>query len=390
MRVLQIHNAHREPGGEDTVVEAERQLLASHDHVVEQFLVHNPTSAIGAAAALARSPWNRAAARGALQAARRFRPDVVHVHNTWYALSPAIFAALHRSGYTVVATLHNFRSVCANSLLLRNGESCELCVGSHPGHAIVHRCYRDSALQSVPAALTVGVARRLGVWSRYVDGFLVLDDGGVAPLVAGGVPEDRIEVRPNFVTDPGTRGSPPSDSQEVLYAGRLSHEKGVGVLLDAWARAALPRLRLSIVGDGDQRAQLQRQSSGNVTFQGRLGRAEVIEAMRGARCLVFPSICREAGPLAPIEAVACGTPVVMSESVGMAHRLTEAGAGWSVPPGDPGRLATTLGTLSDAPTVDRAGTAARALYHRAYGSASSIASLLEAYQRASYRRSTSR
>jgi glycosyltransferase involved in cell wall biosynthesis len=387
MRILQVHTPHRHQGGEDAVVEQERRLLESHRHVVEQVLVENPVTAGAAAVAVLQAPWNRSAAQRVLRAARAFRPDVVHVHNTWFALSPSVVVALAKAGMPVVVTLHNFRTVCINALLLRRGKPCELCVASHPVHGIVHRCYRGSAVLSASAALTVSVPRHFGVWQRRVAQFLVLDQSAVDPLVAGGIPADLITVRPNFVSDEGPRPAPPSSSNEVVYVGRLSPEKGLPELLDAWRRTPPPGLRLSVYGDGPLRQRLADQPVAGVTFRGRVDRTDVGPMLRQARALIFPSTCREAGPLAPIEALAAGLPVVISHTVGMSHEIAEAGGGWATVD-RPRSLDTALSQLLDDETINRAGIAARNLYLKRYSEAAALRSLEAVYQQVSYRHVT--
>ena len=324
-RVLQVHAPHREAGGEDVAVEEDRSLLASGGHVVEQCLIENPEHVLAAAAALLRAPWNPAAARAVVARAHAFKPDVVHVHNTWFALSPAVISALAAERFPVVVTLHNFRATCANGLLQRDGQPCDLCVGSHSAHAVVHRCYRGSALLSVPAALTVTIARRRSVWQRDVSRFFVLEESAIPTLIAGGVPEDRVTLRHNFVASVGQRGLRPSASNTIVYVGRLSPEKGPQVLLEAWRRSAPAGLRLHIFGDGPLRGSLEGMHVPGVTFMGRVERRVVLSALQSARALVFPSTCREAGPLAPLEAAAAGIPIVISDQVGMADQLA---LGW--------------------------------------------------------------
>jgi glycosyltransferase involved in cell wall biosynthesis len=379
-RVLQVHTSHREPGGEDVAVDEDRHLLSSSGHEVEQCLVENPHKAFAAAGAFLRAPWNPAAAQAVVARAHAFKPDIVHVHNTWFALSPAVISALAAEGFSVVVTLHNFRAACANGLLQRNGQPCDLCVGSHSAHAVLHRCYRGSALLSVPAALTVTVARRRHVWQRDVSRFLALEESAIPTLIASGVPEDRITLRNNFVASPGLRGLRPSESDTVAYVGRLSPEKGPQVLLEAWRRAAPPGLRLQIFGDGPLRGPLEGLHVPGVTFMGRIERREVLSALQSARALVFPSTCREAGPLAPLEAAAAGTPIVISDLVGMGVHLDAVGAGWSFVAGDVGGLADVLTRLRDPAAVDRAGEAARQLHADRYSPQAALTSLLAVYQ----------
>ena len=214
------------------------------------------------AAAMLASPWNPAAARRLRAAARRARPDVAHVHNTWFALTPSVVAALDGIVVPVVVTLHNYRLLCANASLFRDGRPCQDCVGTHPWHGVQHRCYRGSAVSSTAVAATIAVNRALGTWERHVRLFLALNDFARDRFVAGGLPADRVWVKPNSVGDPGPRAGPPSRSRTVLVAGRLTPEKGVGVLLEAWRRLAPADLELVIAGDGPMRAELERAAPG--------------------------------------------------------------------------------------------------------------------------------
>jgi glycosyltransferase involved in cell wall biosynthesis len=382
MRILQVHNRHRQRGGEDVAVEEEHDLLVSGGHQVEQVVFDNPTTPLATTGALARSAWNPASARDVLRAARRFDADVVHVHNTWFALSPAVFAVLRRAGFPTVATLHNFRTACVNGLLLRDGLPCRLCVGTHPGRAVLHRCYRDSAVLSAVSAAAIVVPRVRGTWRRDVGVFIALDESAVPDLVASGIPGDRIVVRPNTVADPGPRHEPPSRSDQVVYAGRLSSEKGAEVLVESWCRARPERLRLTVFGDGPLRGPLEALAVPGITFAGQVGRDRLSSVLLGARALVFPSICREMSPLAPIEAAAAGLPLIASETVDAARRLTAAGAGWTVAPGDPAALAAALGRLGESDAVDAAGRAARDLYSARHDPSRALASLEAAYEAA--------
>jgi glycosyltransferase involved in cell wall biosynthesis len=380
VRILQVHNRHRVAGGEDHVVERERALLVERGHHVTQHVVDNPTSASGSARALAQSPWNPSAARRVVAQARHDRADVVHVHNTWFSLSPSVLRGLARASFPVVMTLHNFRTACLNANLLRDGRSCTLCVGRHPWPGIRHRCYRDSTVLSVAAAATIEVSRTRNVWRDDVDTFLVLDETVVPLLASSGIPRARMVVRRNSAPDPGPRAAPPSDGNEVLYAGRLSEEKGVAVLLEAWRAAPDQGMTLLLCGDGPLLDTVAGARVPGVRVLGRVDPATLRGHMLSARALVFPSICHEAGPLAPIEAAAAGLPVVISSSVGVSGRLERARAGWSVAPDDAGALAGALARLGEDALVDDAGRAARQLYEEAHTDDIAAASLVAVYE----------
>jgi glycosyltransferase involved in cell wall biosynthesis len=380
VRILQVHTTYREPGGEDIVVRAEAELLRSAGHEVVQYQAANPPDAVGAAASLASSPWNAVAARSVRRFADEVRPHVAHVHNTWYALSPAVLRALRAAGSPVVMTLHNYRLLCVNALLFRDGRPCEDCVGTHPWHGVRHGCYRGSAVLSVPPAATIAVHRRLGTWRRNVDLFLALNAFSKALLVRGGFPSEQIRVKPNFVHDPGPRATPARDSPTVLYVGRLVGQKGIETLIEGWRLLAPTGLELVVVGDGPLRARLEERAPTGVRFAGRLGAEDVRELMLAARTLVFPSLSYEAQPMVILEALAAGLPVLASDLGGTPELLEPVGEGWTVRAGDPSAWATGLHRLVDQQHVDQASGRARALYERTFTSASATAALEAAYR----------
>jgi glycosyltransferase involved in cell wall biosynthesis len=380
VRILQVHTRYREPGGEDVVVKAEAELLRAAGHEVVQWQAQNPQGTSGAVAALALSPWNFRAAHSLGRVATRLRPHVAHVHNTWFAMSPSVLLALRRAGVPVVMTLHNYRLLCANGALFRDGRPCEDCIGTHPWHGLRHRCYRDSALQSLPAAGTIAFHSLLGTWRREVSLFLALNEFSRARFVSGGLPPERIHVKPNFVTDPGPRTVPNSASPTVLYVGRLVAEKGLGVLLEAWRRAAVGSLELVIVGDGSMRPALQRLAVPGVRFAGRLPAEEVRRRMLAARALVLPSLSYEGQPMVALEAVAASVPVLASDIGGMPELLRPLGSCWLVPPGVEEAWAAALRRLTDARLVEQGGRQARATYEQSLTEASALDALEAAYE----------
>jgi glycosyltransferase involved in cell wall biosynthesis len=385
MRILQVHTRYREAGGEDVVARAEADLLIRAGHQVVRYQVDNPTGRLSAATSLAVSAWNPVAARALRQAVDRARPEVAHVHNTWFALSPSVIVALGRAGVPVVMTLHNYRLLCINGMLFRDGRPCHDCVGTHPWRGVRHRCYRDSVVASTAAAGTIAVNRELGSWDRHVRLFLALNDFARQRFIEGGLPPERTWVKPNFVADPGDRQAPPSRSRTVLYVGRLVDVKGVRALLEAWRALGPTALELVVVGDGPLRAALQRAAPPGVRFEGRISASEVKRWMLRSRALVLPSIWYEGQPMAMLEAFACGLPVLASRLGGNVELLEQPhGDGWLVPPDDPAAWAEALRGLEQDRGVDETGRRVRRLYERRF-SEEVGGSLLEAAYAAALR-----
>jgi len=375
--VLQLHNRYRQAGGEDTVVARERELLTSAGHEVLQCQVENPPGAVRAAATLLLSAWNPSSASSVKQITAEFQPDVAHIHNTWWVLSPSVVAAL--GSIPTVVTLHNYRLLCANSQLFRDGHPCEDCVGRGPWRGVQHRCYRRSFPASTLAAAAIGIPRRLDVW-RNVDLFLALTDFAKGRFVAGGLPEERLVVKPNFVDDPGPRLNAPSASTTVLFVGRLSTEKGIGVLLEAWSRVRPDHLELLIVGDGPLADDVRALAPPGVRFLGHLGQDQIRELMLGARALIFPSIWYEGQPMVLLEALAAGLPLVVSGIGGIPDTVVDYGAALIV--NRKSDWAESLVRLADDVWVDGAGRHARAVFEGRYTPDAALDRLLDAYERA--------
>ncbi len=383
MKILQIHNQYRQAGGEDTVAATEAAILRTAGHTVVEHRERNPEGNLAAIDDLLRAPWNSKAASRIGDLVRQHQPDVTHVHNTWYHLTPSVFRAIRQAGSPTVLTLHNYRLVCANSMLLRDGKPCELCVASrNPWYGVRYRCYRGSAVQSTAAAATIAFNRRRETWQKDVDLFLALTEFAKGKMIEGGLPEQRIGIKPNFVNDPGPRAVAPGDSDLVLFVGRLAPEKGPDVLMEAWRRANLDGLRLEIIGDGAMRQGLETNKPSGVALSGPLASSEVRQRMLRARVLVLPSIWYEGLSMVMLEALGAGLPVMASALGAMPDVLRPLGDSWLVEPGNPGALAGQLQGVTNDTLVDQSSIVARGLYDSLYSPQVGLAGLEMAYRRA--------
>lgn len=381
MRVLQVHTRYREAGGEDTVVAAEAELLRRAGHEVVTYEAENPTGAGAATAAMAAAAHNPLAARRVTAAVDRARPDVAHLHNTWFALSPAVIAALRRRGVPVVMTLHNYRLTCANGLLFRDGRPCEDCVGTHPWRGVVHRCYRGSAAASAVAATTIAANRAVSRWDD-VAVFLAPSDFARQRIVAGGVDEEQIVVSPLFAHDPGARYAPPSGSRRVLYVGRLAPEKGLPTLLEAWDRARPAGLTLDLVGGGPLEDELVASCPPGVRLLGHRPHEEVRRLMLESRASVVPSDFYEVGATGLVESLAAGLAVIASGHGALGELLAGFSARWRPAPGAVGEWAEALAGLAHDGQVDELGRQARGRYEQRHTPQAARGRLEHAYRRA--------
>jgi glycosyltransferase involved in cell wall biosynthesis len=213
---------------------------------------------------------------------RSLRPDVVHIHNTFLMVSPSVYEACQDEDVPVVQTLHNYRLLCPASTFYRDGAVCEDCVTHGLLRSVQHACYRDSYAMSAAVALILQTHRSWQTWSTKIDAYIAISNCVKDKFVESGFSENKIHVKPNFVDpDPGERSHP---GNYALFVGRLSPEKGLSTLVQAWQRLpfAVP---LVIAGDGPMRHDLETEVAKNrlsmVHFAGRLGREEVYDDEEG-------------------------------------------------------------------------------------------------------------
>ena len=374
-RVMIVHNAYQQRGGEDAVVESEIALLRQHGHEVQTYVRHNSELQGKAQAGLAlQAVWSREAVKHLESLISRARPEVIHVHNTLPLVSPAVFWVAHRHRVPVVMTLHNFRLLCPQAMLLREGRVCEDCVGRAPWPAIVHGCYRGSRGQTAVVGAMLSVHRALGTWQHKVSRYIALNEFARQKYIDGGLPPERIVLKPNFVDLP----EPPAlDRSGVLFVGRLSPEKGVHTLIEA-AQALPPGVVLKVVGDGPLRALVEAHP--RLHYLGPLAPEAVQVQMAAAQLLLMPSICYENFPRTIVEAFACGLPVIASR-LGALPELVEPGVtGDLVAPRDAGALAACIQRhLADAGSLARMGRQARRHYELHWSARRNYETLLRIY-----------
>ena len=379
LKVLLVHNRYQQYGGEDTVVEAEAQLLHDAGHDVDRFIVNNDNiqgvrAKLTAAALTTYNPRARERLREHL---RTRRPDVVHVHNLFPQLTPSIFDACIDEGVPSVMTLHNYRLACANALLFRDGHPCEDCLHGSAYNAVRHRCYRSSRMGSAVVASMIAYHRHVGTWQNKVSRFIALTEFSRGKLVAAGLPESKIRIKPNFVPDP-VAGTPPQGScGYALFVGRLSVEKGVETLLEAWRDIDMP---LRILGDGPLHVALKQAAPPHVTFLGHRERTEVFAEIAGAAFLVVPSIWYEGFPMTVVEAMAMGKPILASAIGGLQEIVTDEQEGLHFRAGDAASLKRTVQRLAARPDLLAAmSVRARARYLDRLSPASNVRQLAAIY-----------
>ena len=380
MRILKLHTHYQQPGGEDGVFGAEVALLRDKGHTVVPLTFHNKQlEDVPLLWRAAVTLWNKEAYSRVREAIHLHRPDILHVHNTFPLASPAVIHAAKAEGVPVAMTLHNYRLLCVNAFLFRQGQVCEACLGRLPWRGALYGCYRESRVASAVVAGMITLHQALGTWN-LVDRFIALTEFAKQKFIEGGFPPEKISVKPNFVhPDPG-----PGEGRGgyALFVGRLSPEKGLGTLLMAWERLG-GKVPLKIVGDGPLAPEVQEAQKRipGMEWLGRKAPEEVYALMGEAAFLVFPSECYETFGRVAIEAFAKGTPVLAAH-IGAVGEVTEDGrTGLHFRPGDPEDLAAKVEWLLAHPNeLARMRKEARAEYEAKYTAEENYRQLMAIYQ----------
>lgn len=389
MTIALLHNYYQHRGGEDTVFEAEARLLEERGHRVIRYAVHNDDVSRYSSLQLARlTVWNPDSYKELKAMFLREKPDVVHCHNTLPLISPSAYFAANDTGIPVVQTLHNYRLLCPNALFFREGRVCEDCLGkTFALPAIRHKCYRGSLPASAVVAGTTALHHWWGTWDKRIQTYIALTEFARAKFIEGGLPAEKIVVKPNFVELDAGFVSAEKTETYALYVGRLSEEKGIMAVLEAW-RVLQKRgdtTPLHIIGDGPLEEAAQTFTHTHqlslVKFLGRKLFSEALEAMKTARMVVFPSLLYETFGKTMIEAFSGGTPVIASQ-LGALQEVVEHGrTGLHIPVGNVEALANAVETINRLPSEQYAAMrlAARKEYERRYTAEANMQALEQIY-----------
>jgi glycosyltransferase involved in cell wall biosynthesis len=351
MRILMVHNKYRVRGGEDESAESEAGSLQDCGLIVETVQADNRRIR-GLAAVVATAlgaVWSQSSYRRIRSRLNKKQCEVIHVQNFFPLISPAVYYAAKAERVPVIQTLRNYRLLCPAATFYRDGHVCEDCLGKRlPWPGIRHACYRNSHIGTAAVAGMIAIHNLLRTWIGKVDLYIALSRFSREKFIAGGLPATKIVVKPNCLHgDPGVGAG---HGGFGLFVGRLTREKGVGTLVEAWKRLD-GRIPLKIVGEGPMAAETAAMAAGvpGVELLGRRSLEDVYALMGDAAFLVFPTEWYETFGRVIIEAFAKGTPVVASD-IGAVTELIDSGrTGLLFRCGDAVDLAAKVGYLLDCP-----------------------------------------
>jgi glycosyltransferase involved in cell wall biosynthesis len=354
MKILQVFNRYEQFGGEEACVQEMEAALRTRYEVLtfygstKEMLGEGFVSKIQAPL---KAIWNRKAflKLRQLQATERF--DVWLIHNVFPGLSPAVYDAARACRVSVIQYLHNYRFTCVNGLLLNHGEPCVRCLNGNFLPAVQTRCWRESRVACTAMGISLVRLRAVGVF-RQVAHWIAVSHSQKRIHTQIGIPEEKISVLYHFYDGPKTHGQ--VHSGDVLFVGRVSPEKGVRLLVDAWLEEKIQDRCLWIVGDGPIRGELEQRARNcaNIKFTGFLSGQKLESLWCAAALTVVPSIWEEAFGRVLIESWAHGVPVLAARSGALPELVESTGAGWLFHPNSVKSLTQSLRLiLADEPSV---------------------------------------
>lgn len=393
MKIIIAHNSYILHGGEDVMAEQEANLLRENGNSVVEYRRSNreiEKRSMGGLSLLLQTVWASDSRRDLRELLRREKPDLAHFHNTFMMISPSAYYACKEYGVPVVQTVHNYRLLCLRGDLFRGGKICEECVGKTVPYAgMRYRCYHGSLSHSAAVASMLLAHRALRTWERKVDLFIAPSAFLAGKLVQGGIPAEKIVVKPNFAAlDTSEKAG--RDDRYAIYLGRLSPEKGVRSLIAAWQK--IKDLRLLIVGAGPEedyiRATIRERNLRNVEMTGPQTRDSAVALLKSAAFLVFPSQWHEPFGLVAVEAFASGVPVIAARAGAISEIVQDGHSGLLFAPGSTDELVRKVRWSIDNPeAIRRMGENARRVYEERYTPEKNYPMLMKIYHRAMARSS---
>lgn len=381
--MVSVYNRYLNRGGEDVVFESETDLLEKKGNQVirVEAQVRKPVDPLVAMQMAISSVWSQSWYRKFRSLVDTANPDVIHIHNFWPNLSPSIIYASQRAHVPVVMTLHNYRLLCPAATFYRSNSVCTDCLGKiAPWPSILHGCYQGSRWASGALAGMLTIHRLGSTWNKGVSRYIALTHFARDIFVRGGLPVDRIAIKPNFVEDRQTEAIDQSARHGVLFVGRLSREKGIHTLLTAWSCLDVP---LRVIGDGPLLEAVRSVDAPEIVSLGRISSEAVAREMERAAFLVMPSEWYEGFGMVLVEAFSHGLPVIASRLGSMAEIIEQGVTGLLFTPGDPEDLAARVRWAVDhREEMRRMGTNARRIYEERYTPENNYRQLMAIYEEA--------
>ena len=314
--ILIVHNYYQIPGGEDTVVLNEKRLLEEHGHKVYLYTKHNnelkTASFLRKILLFFSCCYNLRTVKDIKRIIKNEHIDIVHVHNTLPLISPAVYYAAIKCKTPVVQTIHNFRFLCPSATFYRDGHICEDCLKKGLYCSLLHKCYRNSFIQTFVCVFNTWLHRHTGILKRV--NFICLTEFNKNKfLQIKYVDPSKIFVKPNFTFEfeqaKGRKITNRYSKEFFLYIGRIEEIKGIRLLVEAFKR--MPNINLKLAGTGSLMKDIE--ISNNIDLLGFKNRDELVELIINAKAIILPSLWYEGFPMVITEAFSLHKAIIVGD-----------------------------------------------------------------------------
>lgn len=379
MKVLMLHNRYKISGGEDVSTEAEYTLLKKNGvHIEVMYLTNDTIERQGKIALALNTIWSKKYYKEILEKIKNEKYDIIHVQNFFPQFSPSIFYAAKKAKTKIIMSVRNYRLICPNGLMYVNHNICDSCVGhTFPVAGILKKCYRDSYSASAVTASMLSVHNLKDTWNKQLDGYICISEFVKKQLQRGGISEPTLYVKYNFVSTE----LPPnfSSGNEYVYAGRLSTEKGIDILLEAFKGST--RL-LKIIGDGPLQQEVLDAAAANpnIKYLNKQPLLETYKVISQAKALIFPSKWHEPFGRTIVESFAHGTPVIGSALGGVTELVRDEYNGFLFDTQEPLALSKALDKFEQSKDPGKMRENAYASYKDKFGPESNFEQLMLVYE----------
>ncbi len=352
-RVLIVHNYYQIPGGEDTVVLNEKQLLEENGHQVFLYTRNNSElKNLGRFRKISlpfSTVFSLTTYREIKYIIKKYKIDVVHVHNTLNLISPSVYYAANSCKVPVIQTIHNFRLLCPGATFYREGKICEKCVEKGLQCSIKYKCYRKSMFQTMACVISTKFHRILKIYRKIY--YICLTEFNKEKLLClKQIPVSHVYVKPNFTTEISDLCVSEKKRNYFAFAGRLDEQKGIRILLEAWRILGEKAPLLLICGAGPEekwcREFVEAYCKNTVKIMGFLPNEKVREIIAGAKALILPTQWYEGFPMTILEAYSVGTPVIGSRMGNVGDLILEGVTGSTFQYNSSSDLAEVIGKFS--------------------------------------------
>lgn len=330
-KVLIVHNYYQIPGGEDTVVANEKQMLESHGHEVTLYSRNNSElkelSVFQKLMLPVNTIFNFKTYRDIKKIIRDKHIEIVHVHNTLNLISPSVYYAAISCKVPVVQTIHNFRLLCPGAIFYRDGHICEDCIKKGLRCSIKHNCYRNSKIQTLACVVSMKFHRMTGIYGK-INYICLTEFNKEKLLLLKQIKKEKVFIKPNFTRNPGNIIPANKRENRIIFAGRLDKLKGVDILFKAWKQMEESDIELMVCGTGPLETWckefIKNNKIKNIKMPGFVSNPEIHKLIANSKALILPTQWYEGFPMSIVEAFSVGTPVICSD-LGNAGNIVDEG-----------------------------------------------------------------